>query len=1179
MDPDLDPFDDILPKPALTNARAGGKFQPKAKLRPKKTSSLPIPSIPPSNAKEKAVTASQTSLDTANSVQPVDIMDEKLRGQNGLLSPSAPIGTKEPLENNDEKTKLVAESGNPLAQLVAGSGDSELRDPLCSSLAASGVVGVKEPQKDNEGLFFCEIGSLEAANLSPVRRNDVGSVGAMESDATMSDCNGDQKSSFVKLAGEAGSLGLDSDLLDDILPKPLKINSRAGGKFKPKAKPQQRNENLVPVSSSPSKCTEGEPETHSLKTQSAEAVDVPNTRMSPVGPPLLKEGNIESNEPSKDSEVSYASDNSCLGLVNPTSEKIATEEGVSPQNTQLAEVKAGNYVGLHSRFGESAMEVGSMRLDLDAFDYMDPIPAISTGRAGGKFQPKAKAQPRKETSELVASAVLNTAVEKVAGLTSTVWDKMLPIESSGVEDGSLICPVDEPIMETTKEPGRNNREVLSPPEILATVSGEKDTKGKSIFPMRNSVDSSAFMKHDVVATDSVSPNEAAVQFDNGRSELEESGVFPDLETRGFLPPDAMEFVMPSPPNVQLIPSETINIDGCSVAAFPSDNIEDSSSVRLGDFIPPNPCTSEIRIDQEPKNLTETYSDNVFAIHQEDVSAVPEKEASSSRKVKAASASYSSQKSQKASSAGDMNESDKSSTRPRMQAAAPQIGDEPEDEAHHNGGFPSDIIDDDSSIRLGNFIPVDPCTSEFQVDQNQKDFTESNCSANANVAHSEDVPIVPEKESSKIGKRKVSSASNCSLKSKKSALPGDVNKGKKSSRQLRKQAAGPQVVDEPEDEVHDNSGLPAEPPSSSVDEEDNDYEPRGDEESDGEYRVETTSRKKRTSKKTKEPASEKEKPVRKRKRSNDTPEQSTQEPRKKFSHSTRRNKRCVNKDLLNMPEDEIDFKRLPIRDIILFAEYKERLAMKEAAASKTSPNNQSTDNPFHGEYSHNEEDGFASEQDRTNDDDQTYVRAQPSSSLFNHQSFMDRAPNSRWSKQDTELFYEKVDNFENLPSGYNFIRVPRQSFPCAVRYRVWLGIRQFGTDLSMIQQLFPGRTRHQVKLKYKKEERQYPLRLHEALSSRPKDHSYFEKLIEQLQEVAATQEGQESYKDDLVDVSGEEATELNAETNDEVTKPEQDEDVGVEEEQEEKVAEEHHGPLKSGDSDEDVDIWSSYRSEF
>uniref|UniRef100_A0A2K1YMI2 SANT domain-containing protein n=1 Tax=Populus trichocarpa TaxID=3694 RepID=A0A2K1YMI2_POPTR len=666
---------------------------------------------------------------------------------------------------------------------------------------------------------------------------------------------------------------------------------------------------------------------------------------------------------------------------------------------------------------------------------------------------------------------------------------MLPVESSGVENGRLTDHVSEPNMESagTKEPGRNNGQaLLSPPEILATVFCQKDSKGKSSFPAQNFVDSSAFMKCNVVATDFSSPNEAAVQVDNGRLELEESGAFPGLETPGFLSPDVMESVMAPPPNVQPVPSETINIDGFSVAAFPSDNIVDS------------PCT---------------HLDNVTAIHQEDASDLPEKETSSSRKRKAAPVSCSSWKSQKASLAGDMNEHDKSSRRLTKQAAAPQLGDEPEYEAHGN---------DDSSMHPGDFLPFDPCTSEFQVDQNQKDFTESNCLANANVVRSEDVPVVPEKESSKSGKRKVFSASNCSRKSKKSSL-----------------AAGPQVVDEL-DEAHDNGGLP-EAPGSSVDEEDNDYEPRGDEESDDENKVEIASRKKRASKKSKEPVTENEKPVRKRNRSNDTAEQSMQKPGKKFSHSTRRNKRCVNKDLLNMPEDEIDFKRLPIRDIILFAEYKERLA---TTTSKIPPNNQSTDNPFHGEYSHNEEDGFASEQDITHGDDQTYVRAQPSSSLFNYQSFMDRAPNSRWSKQDTELFYE--------------------------------GIQQFGTDLSMIQQLFPGRTRHQVKLKYKKEERQHPLRLHEALSSRPKDNSYFEKLIEQLQEVAGTQEEQESYKDDLVDVSGEEDAELNAETSGEVTKPEQGENAGVEEEQEENVAEDHHGPLKSGVSDEDVDdIWGSY----
>ncbi|WP_422482684.1 transcription factor TFIIIB component B'' homolog, partial [Pleomorphochaeta sp. DL1XJH-081] len=63
--------------------------------------------------------------------------------------------------------------------------------------------------------------------------------------------------------------------------------------------------------------------------------------------------------------------------------------------------------------------------------------------------------------------------------------------------------------------------------------------------------------------------------------------------------------------------------------------------------------------------------------------------------------------------------------------------------------------------------------------------------------------------------------------------------------------------------------------------------------------------------------------------------------------------------------------------------------------------------------------------------------------------MEKTPRARWSKQDTELFYEAV--------------------------------QQFGTDFSMIAQLFPGRIREQIRNKYKKEERQHPLRLREALT--------------------------------------------------------------------------------------------------
>jgi hypothetical protein len=42
------------------------------------------------------------------------------------------------------------------------------------------------------------------------------------------------------------------------------------------------------------------------------------------------------------------------------------------------------------------------------------------------------------------------------------------------------------------------------------------------------------------------------------------------------------------------------------------------------------------------------------------------------------------------------------------------------------------------------------------------------------------------------------------------------------------------------------------------------------------------------------------------------------------------------------------------------------------------------------------------------------------------------------------------------------------------------LQQFGTDFELIQNLFPGRTRRQVKAKFKNEEKLHPVRLADAL---------------------------------------------------------------------------------------------------
>lgn len=60
--------------------------------------------------------------------------------------------------------------------------------------------------------------------------------------------------------------------------------------------------------------------------------------------------------------------------------------------------------------------------------------------------------------------------------------------------------------------------------------------------------------------------------------------------------------------------------------------------------------------------------------------------------------------------------------------------------------------------------------------------------------------------------------------------------------------------------------------------------------------------------------------------------------------------------------------------------------------------------LHEDAAHNAE-ILGSEDGRGSDDDQASESVPLASSLFNYQSFMDKRPSGKWTKQDTELFYE------------------------------------------------------------------------------------------------------------------------------------------------------------------------------
>ncbi|KAK4433161.1 Transcription factor TFIIIB component B'' [Sesamum alatum] len=437
-------------------------------------------------------------------------------------------------------------------------------------------------------------------------------------------------------------------------------------------------------------------------------------------------------------------------------------------------------------------------------------------------------------------------------------------------------------------------------------------------------------------------------------------------------------------------------------------------------------------------------------------------------------------------------------------------------------FQQDDVLDLSSLGFTHTLPTE-ASSELPLNEESINLMEmTQLDSGIPLESPPEIPAKLASRRAKMGSNKTHTASDPSQQQQKTSTSSQENETGRSLRPRKSKTNFCELVDEAEDEVRASEEFSEEcPVSSAVEEETVNNE---------EFQMESDSQMKKVKRKS-------EKPVRKRKQATEASDKDADAKPKKFSHSTRR--RRVDKVLLATPEDEIDYQKVPLRDLILLAEHKERELKKEEAAAGVTANKQSNGNSS-GRY--NQEETFTSEQNGEYNDGQGSPRIEDSTIYFNYHTHMDRTPSIRWSKQDTELFYEAV--------------------------------RQFGTDLSMIQQLFPDRTRRQVKLKYKKEERQHPLRLREALTNRTKDHSHFEKVIERLKQIAA-EENQNPDNDESIDLTGNEVDEQTSNAGDEEAK-----DEHIEEEENENVANdftEVQSPSKSDDIEDDLFIWSQYKS--
>lgn len=448
-------------------------------------------------------------------------------------------------------------------------------------------------------------------------------------------------------------------------------------------------------------------------------------------------------------------------------------------------------------------------------------------------------------------------------------------------------------------------------------------------------------------------------------------------------------------------------------------------------------------------------------------------------------------------------------------------------------FSDDGVFDFSPVRFGN--------SELTLNAGRINSSEVSPSDAAIIEQSQDVLDVTETVAGE-SRRKNFIVPDFSLKPQDQTLskPSEDNEGGNLSRQLRNRKVQYKLVDESGDMSSDSPSMAA------------------DENGDAEYKEEDTLRNKKTLRKSNSTKSvsneEKSNPKRK---AREAPDKSTRESKKKFSHSTRRNRRRVDKSLLETPEDEIDHRTLTIKELIMLGEHNERRLNKNIAKSNMASANQSY---VCNDASYDENENFGLEGSEQASPKSQTCPAQTCPPV-NYHTYMDKIPRTRWSKEDTELFYQ--------------------------------GIRQFGDNFSMIQQLLPDKTRHQIKLKYKKEERQHRLRLLDALTNRTKDHTLYELVIERLQQAAQAEDNfdRENSTDMAVEAEvqnfdRENSTGLTVEA--EEGPPAKNEEVGkLEQNKEEEAVKdgeanngEIYSPAKCDDSDEDELLrWSQYKSEL
>ncbi|PIA35825.1 hypothetical protein AQUCO_03400015v1 [Aquilegia coerulea] len=750
-----------------------------------------------------------------------------------------------------------------------------------------------------------------------------------------------------------------------------------------------------------------------------------------------------------------------------------------------------------------------MAMDLDSFDEILSEPTGRNARAGAKFQPKGKPQPRKEKQSTVPTSLNDVAKDTVVTTATVHQDNLQSVSLTQMPDVMSTTLTDSlPKLPQNQELG-NSTEVFhsgfpvpdgdrnSTPVDISFLHSElttSDTHGDLQSGFAGIETAEIYSGFDEVFCESTAAASTARKFQpRTKVNAQPKNKFPPFRAgpEGSISHDEVPMFHAS--NVQDVEGGRGQSSLSSV---------DCSTLRQSSLSPPNPSSEYVP--QEKVHIRESGSSDYgegFLIDTERLGA----EEQAFHELDSCNA-------------GTWTTSNGNSQQ-----------------------FPSEIEYIDGHLHPASELPA-------SGDLTHHGAPGSSAFIPQEGVESQGVPIISGKESTrsrrtksateledsgkKVHARSVEELSQETLDERPlNAADKGIESGK-SSRRLRKRSNAPVHADEMEGGTEEVDPE-AEPSTCPLVDEDV-YSDGGDK------CREDTSHHKKTAIKAK-PEGQKEKTGPKRKKSVEGPDALGKEPpKKKFSHSTRRNRRSVNKTLLETPEDEIDPQNLPIKDLILLGELREKRMKKDGVVSNdTLPNQTYVNNFFPEDDFYNQDDPYANDP-YANDpypfEDEPFGSEQVPKAAplkLNYHSFMTRnTSKKRWSKQETELFYE--------------------------------AIRQFGTDFAMIEKIFPGRERRQWVLKYKNEERRHPMKLHDALTNRLKGHSHLELAIEKLQQAAAEAEQNSDCEMESVGISGE-AEDKSPETN-EIAKSEQNAEVYNDLRKEEGL--DDYGPVKSAPEVED-----------